>query len=172
MLHMPANPADNKEQSYLKTYQTAVADLAETMAAREQLDARREELDRRIVRLRDAVLGLGGLCLKSSESIAKEYPELFPDQITPEVGFTDAVRAVFKANPDRSLSPVYIRDSLEASGFDIDKYKNVLASIHSIVKRLRGKGDVLVDTRDGRTVYRLNPRGELAKEPDPDDIPF
>ncbi|HEY5839103.1 MAG TPA: hypothetical protein VIT19_08710 [Pyrinomonadaceae bacterium] len=171
---MPQSPRKNDDTSYLVTYKAALEDLAEMMAEREELDAKRDDIDKRIIRLRDAITGLGGLCNMNAESIAKEHPELFPDRVTPDVGFTDAIRMVFKKNPDYFHSPVWIRDALEEDGFDVDKYKNVLASIHSIVKRLKIKGDVMEANREGKAVYKLNPKGELAKTiiVSDDDVPF
>lgn len=174
----PLKPLRPKAQvSYKQSYDVAMEELAELMSEREEIDVRREEVERRITRLRDAIVGLGNLCNKSAYEIARERPELFPDTASPDVGFTDAIRNVFREGKEYFFSPVEIRDYLEFEGFDISKYKNVLASIHSIVKRLKNKNEIFEGTRDGKVVYKCNPRGPLAQdpppeEPDADDIPF
>ncbi len=172
MASMPEKTPKTEAISYKATFDAALGELAEMMAEREDLDSKRDDIDTRISRLREAIIGLGGLCRTSPEGIAAAHPGLFPDRVVPDVGFTDAIRAVFKKNPDYFHSPVWIRDALSADGFDVDKYKNVLASIHSILRRLKIKGDVLEGNREGKTVFKLNPKGDLAKTNPDDDVPF
>lgn len=169
-----------KTDLYKQSFDLAIEELAELMAEREEVESRREQLERRITRLREAIIGLGFLVDKGSYTIAKERPELFPDTVSPDVGFTDAVRAVFRDDKESFHSPIEIRDYLDLVGFDIAKYKNVLASIHSILKRLKAKNEIYEGTRDGKVVYKCNPRGPLAIDPpkeeqqevSDDDIPF
>src|ERR1041385_1871754 len=153
--------------SYEESYNDAINELSELMAEREELDSKRETIDNRITKLRNAIIGLGGLSGKTAYGIATDYPELFPDTVTPDVGFTDAVREAFRLYKDYFFSPVEIRSEIEENGFDIKKYKNVLASIHSILKRLKNKGEIIEGTRDGKVVYKCNPRGPLAVDPEP-----
>jgi hypothetical protein len=174
---MPVKFTKSEDVSYKATFDSALAELAEMMAEREELDSKRDEIDTRITRLREAIIGLGGLCHTNSETIATEHPDLFPDRVAQDIGFTDAIRAVFRKHPDFYHSPVWIREALRANGFDVDKYKNVLASIHSILRRLKLKGDILEGSREGKAVFTLNPKGDLAKAPTPfdisdDDVPF
>jgi hypothetical protein len=177
MLQMPANtPKTDALNSYKQSYDVAMEELAELMAEREEIESRRDRIEWRISRLRDAIIGIGSLCNKSSYEIARERPELFPDNAPSDVGFTDAIRNVFRESRDAFFSPIDIRDYLDFSPFDISKYKNVLASIHSILKRLHKKGEIVEGTRDGKVVYKCNMRGPLAEDPQPElkdeDIPF
>lgn len=164
------------ENPYENTFYAAVDELTRVMSEREELDSKRDVLDSRIFKLREAVLGLAGLCDLAEVEVYQQWSELFPDRNAPDVGFTDAIRAVFKANPEYFHSPVWIRNSLEASGFEVAKYKNVLASIHSILKRMKAKNEIIEGNREGRPVYRMNPKGPLATPSEPDltddDIPF
>jgi hypothetical protein len=177
---MPANTAKTDSiKTYTQSYNVAMDELAELMTEREEIEVRRDEIERRIDRLREAIVGLGSLCNKSSYEIAKERPELFPDKAPSDLGFTDAVRKIFKEYKDDYFSPVEIRDFLGMDGFDVSKYKNVLASIHSILKRLKAKNEIFEGTHDGKVLYKLNPRGPLAQAPEPpkqelrdEDIPF
>src|ERR1051325_4318338 len=122
-------PADSP---YEDTFAAALDELEEVMSQREELDSKRDALDSRIFKLREAIVGLGGLVSMSETDIIQKWPDLFPDKPSPDVGFTDAIRGIFKAYPDHYHSPVWIRDALKGQGFEIEKYKNVLASIHSI----------------------------------------
>lgn len=176
---MAVKPNTPQSVSYEYTYKAAITELSQLMSEREDLDSKRAVVDNRIAKLRSAIVGLGGLCDKSMYVIASEHPELFPDTATPDVGFTDAIREVFRTYKDYYFSPVEIRDELEENGFDIKKYKNVLASIHSILKRLKSKAEIIDGTKEDKVVYKCNPRGPLAQDPEPandepsdDDIPF
>ena len=168
---MPINTAKTKTATYQQSYDAAIEELSELMTEREEIELRRERIDRRISRLREAIMGLGSLCNKAAFEISRDHPELFPDTASPDVGFTDAIRAVFRDNKEYSYSPIEIRDYLEFTEFDVAKYKNVLASIHSIVKRLKKKGEIIEGTQDGKVVYKCNPRGPLAQDPAPTPAP-
>lgn len=161
---------------YEDSYAAGLEELSRLMAEREELDSKREAIDDRITKLRNAIIGLGGLSGKTQFSIASDHPELFPDNAIPDVGFTDAIREVFRMYDESQFSPVQIRDELQETGFDIKKYKNVLASIHSILKRLKARNEITEGTRDGKVVYKCNPRGmppaPSNDDADPDDIPF
>lgn len=65
----------------------------------------------------------------------------------------DGCRAVLKKNGGRSLSPLEVRDELKAIGYDFSQHEhgNVMASIHSVLKRLaKPSGDVKSkEIRDG-----------------------
>jgi predicted nuclease with TOPRIM domain len=153
---------------YQDTFEAALEELSLLISEREELDAKRNVLDTRIYKLREAVMGLGSLCDKSPDAISREWPELFPDRIPPDIGLTDAVREIFKAYPNSYLSPVFIRDGMKTLGFELSKYNNVLASIHTTVKRLREQGEVVESNRDGRVVYKQRGNQGSADE----DVPF
>lgn len=56
-------------------------------------------------------------------------------------GLANACRAALK-NAGRPLTPIQIRDAVIALGYDASGHTNLLASIHSVVKRLYEAGDV------------------------------
>lgn len=60
-----------------------------------------------------------------------------------ELGLTDAIRGVFKTNYQTNFTALEVRDALQTMGYDITKYGNVMASIHSVIKRLLDQGSVL-----------------------------
>lgn len=142
-------------ENYQNALKTALADLSELMSEREELDTRREGLDMRIFRLREGLFGLAILCGTDTNQLAAEYPELFPDLIPPDMGLTDAIRKAM-VSKHTYVSPVEVRQRLEEMNYDIKKYKNVLASIHTILKRLTESNEVEAGTRDGKIVYRAN----------------
>src|SRR5207249_3977513 len=81
----------------------------------------------------------------------------------PEMGFTDAVRKVFRNIPEgrRYLDPKSVRDILKEEGFPLEKYTNPLASIHTILKRLVKKGEI------NRMVNEDGIRYDAKQRPDP-----
>jgi hypothetical protein len=166
---LPIN--DSGGETYDVAYETALDELDELMTQREALDEKRDAMDKRIIRLRKGLLGLGALCSLTSEQVREAHPELFPDSIDPDTGLSDAVREVLKTS-DSFISPVFIRDFLRDNGYEISKYKNALASIHTVLKRLRSQGEVFDSNREGRTVYKWNPKQNPEPEFADDDIPF
>jgi hypothetical protein len=90
----------------------------------ETLLAERTRLDERLAKLAQTIGSLMRLC-----------------NLTPRVslGLTDACRMVLKA-AGHPLTAVEVRQQLEAMGFDVARYANDLASIHTVLKRLNQAG--------------------------------
>jgi hypothetical protein len=76
-------------------------------------------------------------------------------QPTVQWGLTDAVRSVLKA-AGGALAAVEVRDRLAAMGFDVSRYSNDLAAIHTVLKRLNraGEAEFAARARGGPTAYR------------------
>lgn len=86
----------------------------------ERLSRQRAEIDQRLAQLVQTIGNLSRLC-----------------NLTPTValGLTDACRMILKV-AGHPLTVAEIRAQLEAMGFDLSKYSNPLASIHTVLKRL------------------------------------
>lgn len=82
----------------------------------------------------------------------QEWPHLFADGMSAEIGLTDAVRDVLMAD-NQYRSPVEIRDELKVKGFNLRKYKNALANIHIVLKRLERNGEAIKKVDRGRFLY-------------------
>jgi len=115
--------------------------ISEMLVRRDAIQGELDQVNGRIEDLEDAAYSLGTLC---GIDPIKEHPELFPESAEPETGFTDAVRRVFQNIPEgrRLYSARNVRDSLKEAGFPLENYKNPLASIHTILKRLVKKGEI------------------------------
>lgn len=160
------------DTNYRDTLDSAINELTRLMYEREKLDEKREALHLRIMKLRSAARGLANLC--DADDIEEEFPHLFPNEWGEgDVGLTDAIRQVLASHEEAYLSPVFIRDRLADVGFDIKSHKNILASIHTVLKRLQRQGEVAPATREGRTAYKWVPK-KADQQPDltDDDIPF
>jgi hypothetical protein len=69
------------------------------------------------------------------------------------LGFTDAVRQAMSAG--MRMTPIEVRDELANNGFDLARYSNPLATIHTILKRLLEAGQLEeLEAADGKS-YRL-----------------
>lgn len=105
----------------------------------EALLAERARIDARLARLAQTIGSLMRLC-----------------NLTPTVslGLTDACRMVLKA-ASHPLTAVEVRDQLEAMGFDVARYANDLASIHTVLKRLNQAGEAdFVPRANDRPAWR------------------
>jgi hypothetical protein len=92
----------------------------------QQLAEHRAELDRRLAQLAQTIASLNRLC-----------------GFTPNVGvgLTDACRMVLHG-AGHPLTAIEVRQQLEAMGFDMSKYSNDLAPIHTVLKRLTESDEV------------------------------
>src|SRR5216684_6331356 len=86
----------------------------------EELGRQRAELDARLTQLMQSIGTLMKLC-----GFVPSIPW----------GLTDACRAVLR-NAAIPMSPTEVRDRLVAIGFDLSKYSNELAAIHTVLRRL------------------------------------
>jgi hypothetical protein len=107
----------------------------------EALARQRAELEARLTQLTETIGMLTKLC-----------------GLTPKIswGLTDACRAILR-NAVNPMTPVEVRNRLAAIGFDLSEYSNELASIHTVLKRLRKAGELrLVPRRRGKHTYEWN----------------
>jgi len=99
----------------------------------EELGARRREIDQRLAELGQTIGTLMRLL-----------------GMTPTVplGLTDAVRMVVRG-AGMPISPTEVRDRLRTIGFDLSKYANELAAVHTILKRLNQAAELRFIPRAG-----------------------
>jgi hypothetical protein len=146
------------ENAYRDAIDAAIQELSELMKKEEELREELEQVEERTSRLRLAVYAMSEV-----SGIPAEYerPELFPEFIAADTGFTDAIRQVIVNTYPQFVTPVSLRDALQKRGFDIAKYSNPLASIHTILKRLRDKGEVEEHADDtGKMMYLWGKKGK------------
>ncbi|HEV2022924.1 MAG TPA: hypothetical protein VGQ94_10425 [Terriglobales bacterium] len=109
----------------------------------------RQSLEMRSRKLQEDIAHLAALCGESVEDPIKQ------------LGLTDAIRYVLgKASHGqiplhRFMTPVEIREAISKGGFDISKYSNVMASIHTVLQRLKKKGQVtFVNFKGGSYMWK------------------
>jgi hypothetical protein len=107
----------------------------------EALAEKRREIDQRLAELAQTIGTLAKLL-----------------GLTPTVpmGLTDAIRLVVRG-AGVPMTPVEVRDRLAAIGFDVSKYVNDLAAVHTILKRLNEAGELrFVRRTPGKQQYTWN----------------
>jgi hypothetical protein len=116
---------EKQQQHFAELLEAAQDDLVDAIRQRETLDYKIRVLQGDIVHLAP----LAGV--KVDDPI-----------IT--LGLTDAIRYVFGKAKPQPLGPTEVKDALVESGYDVSDYSNVMASIHTIIKRLLKKGEIAI----------------------------
>ena len=94
----------------------------------------REELATKIAKQQTRVAALAALC---------EAAEEIDDMTEMELGgLTSACRTAFRAAGNRGLMPTEVRGALERLRFPTHTHKNILASIHTVIRRLEEAGEI------------------------------
>src|SRR5579872_1127975 len=94
----------------------------------------REGLATKIAKQQTRVAALATLCEASEEVDKMTEMDLG--------GLTNACRTAFRAAGNRGLMPTEVRGALERLGFPIHTHKNILASIHTVTRRLEQAGEI------------------------------
>jgi hypothetical protein len=122
--------------------------MAENIRAElESLEIQQETTERRIARLRQALIGLVPLAqefLNYSGELATLSAEL------DAMSITDAARQILQASKT-PLAPLEIKQQLVNMGKDLSDQKNVMAGIHSLLKRLLRNEEI--ETKDNGLTY-------------------
>jgi predicted nucleic acid-binding Zn-ribbon protein len=122
-----------KEWDYRETLRAAQQEFAD-------LITQRKAIDERLVKLSKTIASIQGL-LRGNSSRAEIA-----------LKFTDGCRYVLHGSRTPK-TPREIRDDLIAIGFAVEEYQNVLASIHTTMKRLAQRGEVRSVKANGKTAY-------------------
>jgi hypothetical protein len=127
------------------------AELERERRALGDLLRQREQLATKIARQQTRVAALAALCEASEEIDDMTEMELG--------GLTNACRTAFRAAGKRGLMPTEVRNALERLRFPTQTHKNILASVHTVIRRLEQAGEIrkaMHDKHDGddRSVYQ------------------
>ena len=130
----------------------------------EKLLKERAELDNRIIRLKQTITGLVGLC-ESNSMARRSLNHVLP--LPPRfMRLTSAIRQLL-AESTSPMRPPALRDGLIKRGFNVAQYANKLAVIHNTLSRLEKQGEV-TQVPEGWT---LTDKGRLASQMDSLDFP-
>ena len=129
---------------------TYKAELEQERKVLGELLREREELETKIAKQQTRVAALAALSEQSEEVDDMAEMELG--------GLTNACRTAFRAAGNRGLMPTEVRGALEQLRFPTRSHKNILASIHTVIRRLEQAGEIrkaIHDKHDGqdKSVY-------------------
>ncbi len=132
----------------LKHYRAAVG--VQTIRLK-KLVAERNNLNVEIERVVDLISANANFLPESERA---ERLQALEQIIAEPLGFTDSVRNILSSHPNHWVTPIGARDLLVSANFDLGKYSNPLASIHTILKRLAKSEELETMTKDGEIYYR------------------
>ena len=142
-------------ETYRESLKQAKLDLTKAIADLGDTEAKVERLVKQIAELRQTVFALSRLCGE---------PEFVEEDA---LGLTDVIRLAYKSavgGPPLTLQEV--KDRIDSMGY-AGRWGNLLASVHTVTKRLVGKGDVvLAGTVNGKDAFTWTGR---SADPAPDE---
>ena len=116
----------------------------------ESLEIQQEVIERRLARLRQALVGLAPLGQElPNDGLGAQLTAIYAD--IEGMSITDATRQILQAATE-PLTPVEIKKQLINMGKDLSGQKNVMASVHSLLKRLLKSKEI--ETKDNGLSYQ------------------
>lgn len=118
------------------------------MKAWTELDALREQ--ERTIAIRKSQL---------QNTVSALYPLVFPaEQDINSFSLANAIRLIFNG-ASKPLTARAVRDKLDDMGFDLTKHENVLASIHTAMKRMADTEEIILvpDTDNPQKTFEAGP---------------
>jgi hypothetical protein len=122
------------------------------------LTEQRRVLDERITQLRRAILGLIPLAQSEveEEGTADTSFKALENELNREMGslgITDACREALKIAGE-PLTPIQVRDRILDINPDLAKQSNLMASVHTVLKRLEPKEATALTDKEGNLFYK------------------
>jgi len=135
-----------KTRDYQRMLYEAKQDLARHLVKRQQLDER-------IARLQAVVVDLQTLCAEQSQkNFERGVDRVIKADL--KIGITESVRVILQEK-FFPMTAVDLLEKVKARKYNLARYKNPLAVIHTVLKRLIQSGDVrVVGPIDGLKAYQ------------------
>jgi hypothetical protein len=145
-------------ETYKEALKQAKLDLTKAIAELGNAEAIVERKTKEIAELRQTVTVLSRLCGE---------PEFFEEDA---LGLTDVIRLAYKsADGGAGLTLQDVKDRIDSMGYE-GRWGNLLASVHTVTKRLVIKGDVEpAGNVNGKDTYRWAGRS-ADPAPDPEKV--
>lgn len=142
-------------------FKTALAEaetkLDQLLTEEAAIEQRHSEIDIEIAKITDKIGHLAALSAPQSGFRARFMRN------NRELGITTAVENVLKA-AEGSLTVSEVKDRLKHFGFDPNNYKNLMATLHVVLDRMKKSEQVFGETNPrGRKVYQWNPNYSLLR---------
>lgn len=131
-------------------YKKAFDDAADELE-RSLLD--RQNLDLRILELRDAVFAMANMLDEGDSKRHRRFDQLLAELRIAAPNLTDAVRDAVYYAPSQKVAAPHARDHVVKRNPDLAGTPNLLAGVHSTLKRLVRQGELNSELIGGETVY-------------------
>jgi multidrug resistance efflux pump len=134
------------DQDYKAALEQAKADFSTSRHRLTEYIQKQEELEMHLCALRETIAAL-------SRITGQEFVE------EDDLGLTDTIRLTLKMATGEQMTALDVRQGLEQLGYDLRDYHNVLASIHTVLKRLEARREIRkAGTVKGKPAYTWVPR--------------
>ena len=140
-----------KKEDYKQLLREKEARLIELLDQQEHLETEIAEVKQEI----------GALAILAGETQRGQHAFLM--RVSSELGLADAIREVLRSTRE-SLTPQDVRDRLERMGYNMNDHSNILASIHTTLRRMSENNEVKEEPRKGKKAYRFMTNEERLKE--------
>jgi chromosome segregation ATPase len=120
---------------YKKNLASAKVEFASLQKELGEALKRQEELEKKLTAIRQMIYSF-------SDVVGESFDEV------EELGLTDAVRQAFRTSATR-LTPPQVKARMWELGFDVTKYGNAMAAIHTVIGRLVSNGEITQNGTDG-----------------------
>lgn len=150
-------PSVNRDH-YTAALEAARQELAE-------LEDQRTTIDKRISELQQGIVGLSALANESGGGKPQSMMDVLAG-VGVETGLTDAVRMI-TSSFGFPMTPKQVRDALLHLDYNLSGYSNILASLHTIMKRLAKAGElinVVDDAGNEIGAYAWNPTVSVRRQ--------
>ncbi len=97
-----------------------------------------EEIEQKIAQLKQAIISFAPLAKEPLDRFWADALAALASQ-----GISEGIREILRAAYPNQLSPVEIKDKLKAAGQDLSGHKNVMASVHSALKRMLENKEII-----------------------------
>lgn len=145
---------DEDTKFWKKALQNATEQYQACKTRLDALDVERTEIQEEMQRLEKLIAHVEPFTTEYGFDVMERF--VMEYEPPPESTLSDAIRIVLY-QAQRYMTPIEIRDVLEASKYDLTRHPNPLASIHGILKRWDESGDVAMVQSGNKTAYRLHP---------------
>jgi hypothetical protein len=135
-----------RDQNYKAALWQAKAEFSVSRHRLAEYIQKQEELEMHLGALRKTIAAL-------SRITGQEFVE------EDDLGLTDTIRLALKMATGQQMTALDVRQGLEQLGYDLQGYHNVLASIHTVLKRLEARREIRkAGTVQGKPAYTWMPR--------------
>jgi len=124
----------------------------------EQAVTQQEATAKRILELRQVITSLSNALKEQGEKPQVRHPSGFVESFA-YLSLMDEIRGIFQAKPHEVLTAQDVVDELTKLGHDIKKkYQQPLATIGTMLGRLKEQGNIVSATYKGKRGFAARPR--------------